>query len=422
MVEITRLSNGLTVVKEHMDHLRSVSFGVWIKVGSVNETVENNGISHVIEHMLFKGTKNRSAKQIADECAMLGGNLNAYTSKECTSFYVTTLDTHLNKAIEVLSDMITESLFDPVDLEKEKCVIIDEIDMYEDSPDDLVHELLQKEVWKDHSLGYIISGEADVVRGFTREQLLNFMKQYYHAENIVLSIAGNFDDEKTISLLEEKFGQVPKVPSSSKVTSPTYLRTFVTRDKDIEQIHMNLAFPCVGYNAKEKYILSIVNSILGGSENSKLFQVIREELGLAYSIYSYASTYNDTGLFHVDATLNPNNVLTVLKGIIQVITTFLEKGITQDELICAKEMMNTELIIGSESSRNRMNSNGKSMLCRNRIVSLDDTIRYIEQVTAEEVMAFAKEYLDIKNLSICLIGNLEEANECEIKEYWESLN
>lgn len=422
MVQIKQLSNGLTVVLEQMDHLRSVSFGAWVKVGSVNENEKNNGISHVVEHMMFKGTTNRSAKELADDCAMIGGNLNAYTSKECTSYYVTTLDTHLERAIEIISDMLCNSLMLTDELEKEKGVIIEEIDMYDDSPEDLVHELLQKEVWKDHPLGYIISGTKEIVESITREDLLSFIETYYVADNMVLSIAGNFNIEKTMEVLEQYFGKIPATSNREVVTDPSFTTTFVHREKDIEQIHINLAFEAVDYMSDEKYPLSLVNSVLGGSESSLLFQKIREELGLAYSIYSYSSTFEQAGLFQIDVTVNPDNVETVLKTIIDVINGFVKTGINEVELLRSKEQINTELIIGSESSKNRMTSNGKAMLCRKRIVSLTDTIDKLNGVTVEEANTFIKKYLTTSRFSLCMIGNLQEIDLEHFQQFWRNLN
>lgn len=422
MIQIKELSNGLIVVLEKMDHLRSVSFGTWVKVGSANENQWNNGISHVVEHMMFKGTTNRTAKQIADDCSLLGGNLNAYTSKECTSYYVTTLDSHLKIAIDIISDMLCNSLFKEEDLEKEKCVIVDEIDMYDDSPDDLVHELLQQEVWENHPLGYIISGTKEIVEGLTRDDLVKFVEKYYVADNMVISITGNFEEEEVLILLEEKFGKIAPSSLREEVTDPQFSTKLVSREKDIEQVHLNIAFDTVDYLSEEKYILSLVNSVLGGSESSILFQKVREELGLAYSVYSYASTYYNAGLFQIDATLNPSNVMTVFKTIMNLILEFRKKGISELELQMAKEQITTELIIGSESSRNRMNSNGKAMLCRKQIVSLDDTISNINSVTVEMANAFIEKYLTPDRFSMCLIGNLDMLDFDEINGFWKQLN
>ena len=286
MNEIKKLSNGITVVLEPMNYLKTTSFGVWVKVGSCNETKENNGIAHVIEHMLFKGTKKRNSRQIADDMAKIGGNVNAYTTKECTSYYTTTLAEHLPAAIEIISDMINHSTFEEDALEKEKGVIIEEIDMYDDSPEDLVHEMLQQVIWEDHPLGFIISGTKENVLGMTREQIQEFMAEHYVAENMLISIAGKFDTDEVMQLLEEAFACVPNQTIKQQMVAPEYHHCIYTKEKDVEQVHLNIAFDSIPYDHEDKYVLSILNSILGGGLNSRLFMEIREELGLTYSIYS----------------------------------------------------------------------------------------------------------------------------------------
>ncbi len=422
MVHIKKLSNGITVVLEEMAYLRSVSFGVWVRVGSANETRKNNGIAHVIEHMLFKGTKKRSAKQLADDCAMLGGNLNAYTSKECTSYYMTTLDYHIGKAIELLSDMITNSVIDEEDLRKEKGVIEEEIDMYEDSPDDLVHELLQKEVWKSHPLGFIISGTKKNVEAVTKEDILAFMDEFYVAENIVISLAGHFDEEAVLADLEKYFGSIAHTGKTSIFTKPEFSTTFVSRNKDIEQVHMNMAFDAICANSPDKYIMSIVNSIFGGSDSSVLFQKVREELGLAYSVFSYASPYNKAGLFQIDVTLNPTNANTVFETILRIMEEFRQEGIHEEELQRAKEQMNTEFIIGNESSRSRMSCNGKALLFDEPIETISEIMEKVNQITVEQVNAFIRKYFTTDHFSVCLIGNIEGKAKKEIEENWKKHN
>ena len=422
MVRIKKLSNGITVILEEMDYLRSVSLGVWVRVGSANETKENNGIAHVIEHMLFKGTKNRSAKKIADDCAMLGGNLNAYTSKECTSYYITTLDYHINSAIELLSDMICNSLITEEDLEKEKGVIVEEIDMYDDSPDDLVHELLQKEVWKNHPLGFIISGTKKNVEAFTRSDVLEFMKRYYVAENMVISIAGHFEEDNVLNALEQYFGEISNENHPSDFTKPKFHQTFITRNKDIEQVHMNLAFDAVSSNSEERYIMSLVNSIFGGSDSSILFQKVREELGLAYSVFSYASPYNKAGLFQIDVTLNPSNAHHVFDTIMNIIEEFRCEGIREEELNRAKEQMNTEFIISNESSRNRMNNNGKALLHHEPIESISEIMEQVNKITIEEANAYIGKYFTIDCFSMCLIGNINASEKELIETNWKKYN
>ncbi len=410
MTNIQQLSNHITVITEKLPYLKSASFGVWVKVGSVNENDKNNGIAHMIEHMLFKGTKSRTAKQIADEMAKIGGNMNAFTSKECTSYYSTTLSEHLPIAIDIISDMLTNSLIDEKSLKKEKGVIIEEINMYDDSPEDLVHEMLQQRVWKNHPLGYLISGTKKVVRSVTREQILDFMDTYYVGENMVISLAGSFDEKEMIALLEEKFSAI-KARSERKgfvVEAPTYNQVICKKDKDIEQLHCNIAFDSISYLSNERYILTILNSILGGSINSRLFQKIRENSGLTYSIYSYGSSYRDTGLFHIYAAMNPSQTETVIKKIKQILNDLKKNGVLAEELSMTKEQIKTELILGSESAKSRMNSNGKSMINRGKIVSIEEVLSGIESVTLEAVHDFAKRYFDLSKASISLVGNLKE--------------
>lgn len=420
MTNVHYLQNGITIVLEPMNYLRSVSIGVWIRTGSVDEDERNNGISHVIEHMMFKGTKNRTAKQLAEDMSELGGNMNAYTSKENTTFYVTTLDSYLEKAVDILSDMLCNSVFLEKDIQKELEVVMEEIDMYHDSPEDLVYEMLQKEVWKGHSLGYIISGEKEIVSKFTREQIVSYWKEHYIAEKMVISIAGNIEEQQTIELLKKAFITIPtKIEEKQKMNleqryhfrMPSYKKPMYSvckyqKKMDIEQVHMNLCFPCIDYYSEERYPLSILNAILGGSENSRLFQRIREEKGLVYSIYSYESMFATTGLFHIDVVLNPCKYKIVLDEIMQVIKELKEHGVTKEEIHRVKEQIKVELIIGTESTRNRMDGNGRSILRRGKIIPIDETIDAINQVTEEQIMIFLKKYIQEEKCSISLVGNL----------------
>ena len=410
MTNIYKLSNGITVVMETMPYLKSAAFGVWVRVGSANEDDSNNGIAHMIEHMLFKGTTTRTARQIADEMAKIGGNINAFTSKECTSYYATTLSEHLPMAIDILSDMLKNSLIDEKALKKEKGVILEEIDMYDDSPEDLVHEMLQQRVWKDHPLGYMISGTKRVVRKVTREQILEFINTYYVGENIIISVAGNFNEEDILKLLEKQFGGLPKTSSIMNILpgKPSYHKVICKRDKDIEQMHLNIAFNCISYLSEERYALSVFNSILGGSVNSRLFQKIREDSGLTYSIYSYGSSYKETGLLHIYAAMNPSQTPTVVKKIQQIISELQRRGVTKEELSMTKEQIKTELILGSESAKSRMNSNGKSMLNRGRITPMEDLVEGINRVSLKELKEFANRYLDLSRCSYSLVGNMKE--------------
>lgn len=421
MVTIKKLSNGITIVLEKMPYLRSVSFGVWIKVGSNNEDETNNGISHMIEHMLFKGTKNRSAKQIADDMAIIGGNMNAFTSKECTSFYATILDEHLDSAIDIISDMLTNSLILEKELEKEKGVIIEEIDMYDDSPEDVVHEMLQKNIWDKHPLGYIISGSKENVRKFTRDQIINFMEKYYVTSNMTISIAGNFNEEEVLNKLEQSFSAIKSQNTSNTYIKPTYHRCFFSRNKDIEQIHLNIAYDSIHYNSDEKYTLAIINSVLGGSINSRLFQDIRENLGLTYTIYSYGSSYNDAGLFHIYAAMNPMQVETVIDKIYEVIENLKKEGISEEELLETKEQIKTELILSHESAKSRMNSNGKSMINRGKTVSIDEIVEKVNKTTVKDIRMYLNKYFEANTSSLSIVGNLNEIDLKGIEDKWKNL-
>lgn len=414
MINRRKLSNGITVVIETMPYLRSAAFGIWVKVGSGDENEKNNGISHIIEHMLFKGTKNRTAKRIADDMARIGGDINAYTSKECTSFYAVTLDEHLPVAIEILGDMLNHSLIDEKALNKEKGVIIEEIDMYDDSPEDLVHEMLQMKIWDKHPLGYQISGTKKNVKAVTRDEIIEFMDKYYVGGNMVISVAGHFDEEEIFKLIEKNFSGIPKGERNTGGIPPVYQSTIYTKEKDVEQLHLNIAFESVVSDAKEKYILTILNAVLGGSINSRLFQEIRENLGLTYTIYSYGSAYRTAGLFHIYAAMNPVQLEAVVSGIFQTIEELKKEGLTDEELSMSKEQIKTELIMGDESAKNRMNGNGKSILFRNTIIPLEETIDRISQVTSEQVKEFANRYLNKERCSISLVGNLDNIDKIKI--------
>lgn len=442
MAEVIQLSNGMQVVLEYLPYLRTASFGVWVRVGSVGEVKSNNGISHMIEHMLFKGTNTRSAKQIADLTSSIGDDINAYTSKEVTCFYGSTITEFLPTMIDLIADMLLESRFDEIDIRKEKRVICDEIDMYEDSPEDLVHELIQQKIFKDQSLGYIISGTKTVVRSFTREQLLAFMKLHYTADNMTISVAGNFEKDELINILEVKFKNIPKGNKKAssianaikksqqiqvdpyqpkfehKVTKTVYQTCFCTKHKEIEQLHMNLAFPAISLHSEKNDIFSIFNSVLGGSNNSRLFQRIREDLGLAYSIYSYGSSFEKAGLFHIDITINPSQSDAVLSAVYDVLKGIVQDGITSKELETHKAQVITEFIMSSESAKSRMNSNAKNLMIRGHIRTLDDVLERLRNVTVEDVNLFAKEILDMDKLSLCLVGPKTGNNFSNIKQKW----
>ncbi len=393
MTDTYILDNGIHLVMEYMPGYRSVSIGVWIRSGSAYETKENNGISHAIEHMLFKGTKRRDAAQMANEMTAIGGNMDAFTGKDCTCFYTKTLDIYASEAVDILGDMVCHSVFDEKELQKELGVICEEIEMYEDSPEDMVHEHLQKAVWQNHPLGFQISGDEEVVSSFTRDKILEFFHQFYVGENTVISVAGAFDKEQMIKLVETHFASMPKGERAVLPKKPVFYPARWEKKKDIEQDHLCLAFQCCSLLDEERYVLTVANSIIGGSANSRLFMRIRDELGLTYTTYSYGSAYEQTGLFQVYAAMQPENTALVEKEIFKIFDDVVNTGITEEELSICKRQIQAELILGSESTYNRMSSIGRSILLKGMVTPLEEDIQKICSITCEQVKNFCKKYL-----------------------------
>lgn len=410
MIERRVLDNGIRVVMEPMDGYVSVSIGVWIEAGSADETCVNNGIAHVTEHMLFKGTKNRTARAIADEMTAIGGNLDAYTSKECTCYYTRTLGEYTYKALEIIADMLKNSTIEDGDLKKELGVILEEIDMYEDDADEMVHELLQREVWPGQPLGFIISGERDVVSGFSSSDVRTFMDAFYTGYHIVISVAGQFDMEATYDAIRTLFGDICPGVKKPEANIPVYSPVFLKKHKEIEQMHLDLAFDCIAYAHPDRYVLSVVNSILGGNLNSRLFQEVREERGLTYTIYSYGNSFKKCGLFQMYAAMSPEQTPAVLDAMFESVLRLRQEPVTLQELELTKRQTRTELLMATESPRSRMEANAKSWIYMETQEPVAEIIQRIEALTPADLSGFMDKYLDLKNVSIALIGNMEQLN------------
>ena len=358
------LKNGVRVVCERIPHVRSVSAGIWVKTGSRNENAKNNGISHFVEHMLFKGTETRSAAQIAECIDNIGGQLNAFTGKECTCFYAKTLDEHIGIALDVLSDMFFNSVFDKRDIALEKQVILEEISMYEDSPEELVHDLLSETVWGGSSVGYPILGTKSSLKNINRRMILEYMDERYVQPNTVISVAGNFEEDRLEALLDKYFGGwEPKNGRDGETRQIEFRPEISIKEKDTEQVHICLGFEGVKTGDDDMYPLLAVNNILGGGMSSRLYQKIREEKGLVYSVYSYPTAYMDTGLFTIYAGMKPENLKEVTNLIEEEVEDIRSNGITQAELERTREQMKGNYILGLESTSSRMNSIGKSNCC-----------------------------------------------------------
>lgn len=405
-IDIYSLDNRIRVVFEQNKHLNSVTVGVWIGVGSRDENCDNNGIAHMIEHMLFKGTETMNAKQLAVRCAIIGGSLNAYTSKENTEFYCKTLPSCLKEAIDILGDMICNPKLDPEDLEKEKGVVCEEIDMYKDSPEDGVHEILQKKIWKKQPLGYLISGKKKNVKRFTSEELKSFMSKYYVGENMVISVAGNFNKKETLKWIQSAFEKVPTVNEkfASDRVRPDYNIAEFSKEKDIEQLHMNMAFEAPSFLDKDRYTAVILNNILGSDVNSRLFQTVRENNGLTYSVCSYPSSFSDTGLLHIYAAMNEHQYGRVTELIYGIIDDLNIKGVTSEELSNAKKQTIVEMSINRDSSASRMSANAKNVIYEAPWEAFDEKILKINKVTKADVNKLIKKYIQLDRMSMGIIG------------------
>jgi len=404
--KIFKLKNGLRVVVEDIDYVNSVSVGLWVENGSRNENKSNNGISHFIEHMLFKGTEKRSSKEIAEAIEDIGGQLNAFTGKEATCYYVKILDSYLELAVEVLSDMLFNSKFAVEDIEKEKGVIIEEINMSEDSPEDVLVDLQCISTWGEDSLSLPILGTTDTIKSFTQKDIKEYVKSYYIPENSVISISGKFDINLIEELINKYFGHWEC--GNKKITcysSPEIVNGVAYKKKSIEQLHLSLSFEGIELGDENIYSLLIINNILGGGASSILFQKIREEMGICYSIYSYISTYKNVGLINIYAGLNPNFALEAIKVIKDEIEAYIKTGITEEKLYKAKEQVKGNYILGLESTTSRMFSNGKSVLFLNRVNEPKIVLEKINAVKMENIRTIMAQTFGKGILNATFVGD-----------------
>ena len=394
MIEQFTLPNGLRVLCEQLPHLRSVSMGVWVKAGSILEREHENGLSHLIEHMAFKGTGRRSAKQIAQEMDAVGGYLNAATSKLCTCYYAKVIDENLPLAADILSDIVRFPAIDPKELDKERNVVLEEISMTDDSPEDVAYDLIASAMFGRQPLGQTILGPRELIASYTREDILAFRARHYSPMNTCVAIAGNFDLNQVKDLIAQRFGDwTGGAGEIFPVNAVNQRPQTLTADKDTEQAHI-----CLGYRGKplvdaDAYPMAVFNSILGGGMSSRLFQRIREESAMAYSVYSAPSAYPHCGDFTIYAAVSPRNVKTVLAQIDEETSLLVREGATQEEFDMAKAQLKGGFILGQESAYNRMNSMGSNMALMNRVITTDETIRRIEAVTPEDVRRVAAETL-----------------------------
>lgn len=402
------MSNGLRVVGEYLPHVRSASIGVWIKVGSMMEKPEENGLSHFIEHMVFKGTQKRSARDIAEEMDAVGGQLNAFTGKDCTCFYAKVIDEDLPLAVDILSDLTLNAVFDQGEFKKERGVILEEIAMVEDTPEDLVHDLLSQAQFGQQPLGMPILGPAERIRKYCREDLQTFQKAHYRPENVVVSIAGNYSLERLKELLEGAFGAwtgagATDMPGEMIPQS----KSMLYRDKDTEQVHICMGYPGKPMGHDDLYPVAVFNNILGGGMSSRLFQRVREELGMAYSIYSYPATYPNCGVLNLYAGTTPENARTVMEQMEIEVKKILQDGVTEKEFSQSKAQLKGSYILGLESASSRMQAIGRGELLLRHPPTPEETIAKIEAVTKADVLRVAKEILTVRP-SVAVVGRNAE--------------
>lgn len=385
MVEKYISKNGLRIVGEKMPHVRSVSFGIWVNVGSRYETKEENGITHFIEHMLFKGTKTRNSKQIAEGFDQLGAQTNAYTGKDQTCYYVVALDQQIRPAIEILADMFFHSVFDPEEMEKEKQVILEEMAMTEDAPDDDVDERLWRAMYANHPLGAPILGTEETLKSFTQQQVIDFMRTHYTPDQIVLSIAGNYDDA-LIEELQEMFDQFTTTDRGViEFEAPIFRAVETKKTSQVEQAHLAIGFPGLKVNDEKIVPYLVMNNIFGDSMSSRLFQRVREEKALAYTVYSYYSSYSDAGAFMIYGGTSVKQRQLMEDTIFEVIEEFKQTGVSEAELESAKSQLESSLLLGLETSYDYMTRNAKNELLYGKDRSVDEVLNLLTSVTVEDI-------------------------------------
>ena len=401
------LGNGIRLLTESMPHVRSVSVGVWLTRGSRHEPEAQGGMAHFIEHMLFKGTETRSAEDIAQEIDSIGGQLDAFTSKEYAGYYIKVLDEHVPRALAVLSDVVQHPAFDPDDIEREKKVILEEIKMVEDTPDDLVHELFTQAFWIGHALGRPILGTRETVEALTEDVLRDYFRRVYTADNFVVSAAGNLEHSRVRGLVEGAFAGIAEAGDRAIDTLPAAAPGFQVRARDLEQSHICLGTTAYAQSHEDRYVSYILNTLLGGSMSSRLFQNVREKRGLAYSVFSGLAAYRDTGALTIYAGCANEAVGEVIDLTVEELRGVKGAPAPEAELRRAKDHLKGSLMLSLENTASRMSHIARQEIYFDRHFGLDETLEGIEKVTAPDVQRVASELLSDGALAGTVLGPLE---------------
>jgi predicted Zn-dependent peptidase len=400
------LDNGLRILTERMTQVRSISIGVWLTRGSRHETAERGGIAHFVEHMLFKGTSTRTAEDIAQAIDSIGGQLDAFTAKEYASYYIKVLDEHLPLAIDILADIVRNPAFGPEDIEREKKVVLEEIKMVEDTPDDLVHELFTQGFWEDHPLGRPILGTKETVESFNAESLRSYFRNAYTARNLIVSAVGNLEHERVRELVAEKFGSVAESGESVGEQAPRVVPKILIRNKELEQSHLCLGVGSYPQNHDDRYSSYVLNTLLGGSMSSRLFQNVREKRGLAYAVFSGLSAYRDAGSFTIYAGCANEAVGEVVDLVVEELRGVKNAPVPGAELQRAKDHLKGSLMLSLENTASRMSHIARQEIYFDRQFGLDETLQGIERVTADDVQRVAADLFQDGSLAATVLGNV----------------
>lgn len=406
MINKTILDNGIRVISETLPHANSVSIGIWVANGSRHERRESNGVAHFIEHLLFKGTSRRSALDIAREIDSVGGILNAFTSREYVCYYAKVLDKFLPKAVDILVDIFHNSLFDPEEIEKERKVVLQEISMMEDNPDDSIHDLFHQHFWKGHPLGMSILGDQESVSSLSRDKIVGYKNHMYRADDIIITAAGKVDHQDLLDLIGTLLPDVPQGSGKVACQNPVYEKRIELIGKELEQVHMCLGVRGLQQNHSQRYEAFIMNTILGGSMSSRLFQEVREKQGLAYSVYSYMASHVDAGSLVIYAGSSQEHFTEVLEITVRELMRLKKEPISMLELDSAREQLKGNLILSLESSDNRMSKLAKNEIYFGGYQPLEEITAGFDRVTSESIMQLSSELLDDNYLTLVLLGKL----------------
>lgn len=409
----TVLGNGIKIVSKKMPHVRSVSMGVWVNVGARDEKASEGGLSHFIEHMIFKGTARRSAFQIAKEFDAIGGQTNAFTSMENTCYHAKVMDTQVDTMVDILSDIFLNSVFDDKEIEKERPVIFQEIGMTDDNPEEALHQKLGNAFWGDDPLGRSILGSRDNILGFDAAAVKRFFAKFYQPDRIAISVAGNMDHDQFVDRVGPVFETITTNGHTPERQTPTGRSVIELNPKDLEQVHICLGTKGLSITDKKRFAMSLMNTIAGGNMSSRLFQTIREQQALAYSVYSFVTSYVDTGMFGVYTAVEPKKVKTGIALILQAMKDFRSTPVTDDELCDAKEFTKGNLLLASESPDNQMVRLAQNEFYFGKYIPLEQVIANIEAVTPKDIMELAHRLFSSDALALSFLGPFKDRRMVE---------